>query len=82
MRVLGPLALGVGVLAFSLSGCGNTPSKAEKKGMPVMTQVVAIAPEALSTTLTGEVKAFLPSDLAFRLAGRIEARNVEVGDHV
>lgn len=50
--------------------------------MPVKAQVVAVSQHALSVALTGEVKARVQSDLAFRFAGQIATRFVEIGDHV
>jgi RND family efflux transporter MFP subunit len=48
----------------------------------VRAQVVTRASRAASVTLTGEVKARVQSDLAFRFSGRIASRAVDVGDHV
>jgi len=48
----------------------------------VKAQVVAASQHARSVALTGEIKARVQSDLAFRTTGRIAERLVEVGDHV
>lgn len=69
------------VAAAALAGCGEA-ALPEKPPALVGTQVVALAAYAPTIVLTGEIKARAQNDLAFRVSGRVMARNVDVGDHV
>lgn len=64
-----------------LSGCGN---KAGEPGdvRPVQTVVAGSTPTELAATYSGAVAARNESDQAFRVAGTVLKRLVEVGDHV
>jgi RND family efflux transporter MFP subunit len=72
------------LLAGSLCGivtaCGHqaVPGSLVK----VEAQRVQLTETAKRMTLTGEIRAQVESDLAFRVGGRITERLVEVGDHV
>lgn len=73
------------LLAFStgaLGACG--PEAAQVASSPTAVRTTVAAPEqrATSVTLTGEIKPQVESDLAFRTAGRLASRAVDVGDHV
>ncbi|PZU88164.1 MAG: efflux RND transporter periplasmic adaptor subunit [Chelatococcus sp.] len=72
----------LGGLALPLAACGEAPAPAARAPFPVKAQVVAVSPHALSVALTGEVRARVQSDLAYRSPGRISERLVEIGDHV
>jgi RND family efflux transporter MFP subunit len=68
--------------AVLLSAC--SPEEGPKETPPQMVRAIEVASRAYSTsaTLSGEIDARIASDLSFRVAGRISARNVDVGDHV
>jgi RND family efflux transporter MFP subunit len=72
----------LGGLTLALAACGEEKAPAARAPSPVKAQVVAPSPHAGSVALTGEIEARVQSDLAFRFAGRIAERLVEVGDHV
>lgn len=66
----------------ALTACGPgavVPSRAHEM---VKAQPAAIQPVARTISLTGTVSARVESKLSFRVAGRIAARNADVGDHV
>jgi RND family efflux transporter MFP subunit len=67
--------------ALLMAGC-DVPPQPERPPSLVRAQVVTTSPRASSVTLTGEIKARVQSDLAFRFAGRIASRTVDVGDRV
>ncbi|MBL0141317.1 MAG: efflux RND transporter periplasmic adaptor subunit [Betaproteobacteria bacterium] len=69
------------VLAILLSACGNEP-KAEDPIRPVLT--VTVVPGAASTrdVYSGEVRARVETDLAFRTGGKIASRAVDAGARV
>ena len=69
-------------VAVALSACG--PQEEPKTTAPQMVRAIEVASRAYAThaTLTGEIDARIASDLSFRVAGRIAARNVDVGDRV
>lgn len=69
-------------LAVALAACGEAEMPSERASLPVKTQVVAASQHAQSVALTGEIRARVQSDLAFRVTGRIAERFVEVGDHI
>jgi len=63
-----------------LSACGDRAP--EKSLVKVEAQRVKLTKAAKTITLTGEIRARVESDLAFRVGGQIKERLVEVGDHV
>jgi RND family efflux transporter MFP subunit len=67
--------------AIALSGCGSE-RKADDPVRPVLT--VTIAPGAASTrdVYSGELRARIETDLAFRVGGKIAARLVDAGSRV
>lgn len=69
-------------LVLTLTACSEEHGPDIRPPFPVKAQVVAASQYASSVALTGEVRARVQSDLAFRTAGRIAERLVEVGDHV
>lgn len=68
------------LLCAALSGCGHdAPVRALVK---VEAHRVKLTEAARTLTLTGEIRAQVESDLAFRVGGQITERLVNVGDHV
>lgn len=65
-----------------LAGCGEAPKPPPKELTVVRVLPVALTRFSSEVTLTGQIAARIQSELAFRIEGRIAARNVEVGDHV
>ncbi|MFC3692430.1 efflux RND transporter periplasmic adaptor subunit [Chenggangzhangella methanolivorans] len=78
--VAGKLLVAAGLA--SLSGCGEAPPPPPKHVTEVEVTPVALTQFAPEVALTGQIAARIQSQLAFRIEGRIAARNVEVGDHV
>jgi RND family efflux transporter MFP subunit len=69
------------IIVCTLSGCSEE-TQSPHTAQPVNVQIVNSSSYGTSTTLTGEIRARVESDLAFRFAGRIATRNVDVGDYV
>jgi RND family efflux transporter MFP subunit len=74
--------LGLGIAGVAIAGCGKQKVAEPKGPVPVQVETVRLQPWARTVTLTGEIRARVQSDLAFRVAGRIASRHVDVGDHV
>ncbi len=71
------------VLVFLLAGCGrDAPSAAPEDIRPVRAEQVGKHIVQQGTRYPGEVRARYETDLAFRVAGRVDARKVEVGSQV
>jgi RND family efflux transporter MFP subunit len=71
------------VLLSLLTGCGDQATSANAPvARPVQVQRVAFAREEASREFAGVVRARYESDLGFRVAGKITARIVNVGDRV
>src|SRR5450432_81273 len=69
-----------GSICGVLSACGyHAPAKSLVK---VEAQRVKLTEAVRTITLTGEIRARVESDLAFRVGGQITERLVDVGDHV
>ncbi len=62
-------------IAFLLAAAGEAPR-------PVRVQTVSWVQSRSGLTISGTVQARTQADLAFRVAGKVTARPVEVGDHV
>lgn len=70
-------------LALSLSGCNESAaSKQEEPVRPVRAERVRFEPAGQSIVLAGTVAPRLEASLAFRVAGKIVARPVDVGSRV
>jgi RND family efflux transporter MFP subunit len=69
-------------LLIVLAGCDAQTAPLPKTGRPVQVQKVSFANESLSRDFVGVVRARYESDLSFRVAGKMIARRVNVGDHV
>lgn len=75
------LAFALSSAVLLLAGCqdeSTTPNRVK----PVRVEKAATSDFAPTFTLTGEVRPRRENDLAFRTAGRIVRRDVDVGDHV
>jgi multidrug efflux pump subunit AcrA (membrane-fusion protein) len=71
------------VLLSLLAGCGDQATSANAPvARPVQVQRVAFAREETGREFAGVVRARYESDLGFRVAGKITARIVNVGDRV
>ena len=68
-------------LLLALSGC-DKPVATTELIRPVLTVKVSANPRASLSTYSGEVRARYENDVAFRVAGKITARLVEVGQSV
>src|SRR5580704_2923572 len=73
------LALG---FALVLAGCEGQATPVARVERPVQVQRVAFAREDTSHGFVGIVRARYETDLGFRVAGKIVARVVNVGDRV
>lgn len=71
-----------GALTLALAACDDSQKSAVQPPLPIKAQVVSASEHALSVAFTGEIKARVQSELAFRFAGRIAKRFVDVGDHI
>jgi len=69
-------------LLILLAGCDAQTAPAPKAGRPVQVQAVSFNSETMSRDFVGVVRARYESDLSFRVAGKMIARKVNVGDHV
>jgi RND family efflux transporter MFP subunit len=65
-----------------LAGCEAQTAPAPKAERPVQVQEVSFDSETMSREFVGVVRARYESDLSFRVAGKMIARGVNVGDHV
>src|SRR4051812_1393340 len=65
-----------------LAGCEANTAPAEKSERPVQVQRVTFVNENASRDFVGVVRARYETDLGFRVAGKIIARAVNVGDRV
>ena len=65
-----------------LAGCEAQTAPAPKAERPVQVQEVSFDSETMSRDFVGIVRARYESDLSFRVAGKMIARGVNVGDHV
>jgi|SRR6185437_12483802 len=74
-------ALAVLSMAMAVSGCSHKPPPAEDV-RPVQTVVAGRVSAALGATYSGAIAARNQSDQAFRVAGTVVKRLVDVGQHV
>lgn len=81
-----PTRLGMliaGLLSFAaLTGCGPEQTASPRAPETVRAQRASFQPIARTVSMAGTVAARVESKLSFRVAGRIAARKVDVGDHV
>ena len=69
-------------MLIALAGCEAQTAPAPKAERPVQVQEVSFDSETMSRDFVGVVRARYESDLSFRVAGKMIARGVNVGDHV
>src|ERR1700704_595565 len=69
-------------IVLLLAGCEASTAPAIKSERPVQVQRVAFENENAAREFVGVVRARHETDLGFRVAGKIVARNVSVGDLV
>jgi len=81
---LRPALLGaaIAVAVVALAGCGNQNVAAPPAPRTVLAQIVTPATAELGNVYSGEVRARHESDLAFRVGGKMVARQVDVGSAV
>ena len=65
-----------------LAGCGESAAPAPRPPFAVIVQTVLPQSYDNDITLTGTVKAQVPSELSFRISGRVIERKADVGQHV
>ena len=70
------------VLSLIFSGCDRKRETPEERLSGVRTQIVEVIAYPNTESLTGEYRARIQSDLAFRIGGRIATRTVDVESRV
>ncbi|WP_088348802.1 MULTISPECIES: efflux RND transporter periplasmic adaptor subunit [Rhodomicrobium] len=73
---------GLCLLALSISACDDGDGRPVAQPRPVRVEEVKLQEYAPVVSLTGEIRARIQTDLAFRISGRVSERLVDVGDHV
>lgn len=68
--------------ALPLAGCGESGAPAQRPPFAVVTQAAQLQSFDGEITLTGTVRAQIPSELSFRISGRVIERKADVGQHV
>lgn len=69
-------------LCLALAGCGKAPVVQHEEIRPVRTITASRTAGTVGATYSGEVRARYESKLAFKVAGKVSSRLVEVGSHV
>ncbi len=69
-------------LATPMAGCKRTATDPEDATRPVKVAVVAAGPRSRMLTYSGVVRPRIEAALGFRVAGKIVARSINVGDAV
>jgi membrane fusion protein, multidrug efflux system len=72
----------VGVLCLALAGCSKDKVVQHEDIRPVRTVTASRTAGSVSATYSGEIRARYESKLGFKVAGKVNARLVEVGSHV
>lgn len=76
------LVSAVALVALALAGCARQEAAAPAAPRAVLAQVVTASAADLGNVYSGEVRARHESDLAFRVGGKMVARQVDVGSAV
>lgn len=75
--------LAAGALALALSACKREEVAVREPTPPrVQVERIALAPAETARTFVGTVRPRYETDLAFRVAGKVTERTVNVGDRV
>ncbi|OCI96310.1 efflux transporter periplasmic adaptor subunit [Agrobacterium sp. 13-626] len=74
--------MGLLTLTLALSSCDQKDAPAVQASQNVRTIETTLSKPTAQTTVTGEVKARIESELSFRVSGRIIERSVDVGAKV
>ncbi len=82
MRFLSLAAFLAATLALAACNEAQTQTAARPDGRPVLVQTVAYAPIAPERSFVGVVRPRMEGDLAFRVAGKVARRLVDVGARV
>lgn len=70
------------IIGLALAGCGEPKKQESDSGQRVRVEAAALGEYQPVADISGEVDARIQTDLAFRVGGKIVARNVDVGSHV
>lgn len=70
------------VIGLALAGCGEPKKQESSSGQLVRVEAATLGEYQPVADISGEVDARIQTDLAFRVGGKIIARNVDVGSHV
>lgn len=82
LTLLRKLALGLGLVGFTLTACVEEETPAEVDARPVRTITVAERLVGEKVAIAGTVESQVQADLGFRIGGRLLERLVNVGDVV
>lgn len=74
--------MGLLILTLAISSCDQRDTPAAPTSQNVRTTETTLSTPTAQTTVTGEVKARIESELSFRVSGRIIERTVDVGAKV
>src|SRR5437868_5345473 len=74
--------LAVAIMALALAGCDRMTAEPAPQPRPVLVTSVHYESEAPDRSFVGTVRPRIESDLAFRVAGKVSKRLIEVGARV
>ncbi|RCI81280.1 efflux RND transporter periplasmic adaptor subunit [Brucella anthropi] len=74
--------IGLGLTGILLAACDDNPKIAEPSPQSVRVVEAAMLEQRRGADISGEVRARIQTDLAFRVAGKVVERRVDVGAHV
>lgn len=72
----------IAALGLTLGGCAKDKAVHHEEVRPVRTVTASRSVGSVSATYSGEIRARYESRLGFKIAGKVNARLVEVGSHV
>lgn len=73
---------GFGLIALSLAACDDSAKTAVAPPQSVRVVPAAMTEQQRFTSVTGEIRARIQTDLAFRSAGKVVERRVDIGSRV